>query len=87
MARMRRVNKVPLRTVALSEPLLEKMEKSKDSRISWDCFINRVFHEWVIAKQQIKDFEEAKQDEEAIVRFKQKQQELTKEEEAILQLG
>lgn len=84
MSRMRRVNKVPLRTVALSEPLLITMEKVKDSRISWDNFINRVFHEWMLAKDIIRDLKESRDDELALIAFKQKQ--LSKEEEAILQI-
>ena len=89
MSRIRRVNKVPLRTVALSEPLLEKMEKIKESKISWDCFINRVFHEWDIAKARFEDFEESIENLEAQIKAIQKSKELevTNKNATILRLN
>lgn len=86
MARPRKVNKVPMTTVAISEELTKDMLTCKKSQESWYDFINRVFKEWrVLRAEHSKLLEESNKleediraDYEARITFLQKQ--LAKEE-------
>ena len=52
MGRPRKVNKVPMTTVALSDGLIQEMVKSKKSCETWYDLINRVFREWKVLRSE-----------------------------------
>lgn len=58
MSRPRKVNKIPMSTVALSEELIKKMVVFKPSSKTWYDFINQMFSEWYAWKPEIEEWTE-----------------------------